>query len=231
MRDVPFRQNHTLKNQSWNFLAQVSLQKSRVVPPNCRVMLFLQSWLQWLQLTHFRPNLLIKSCLNSSLHPRKKRRNVLKQRQQNEIKSTMTQYKNNLLAATKKFGTFAAERPLDSWELDCLVQRLLFLAVLTESHDAVKLFVVLTANLTAELIHLVLKVNRFRLTAGSSSHEGNTRLRGKSQPVVSLHGRAVISKSNQILNIKIDYNSDSPTPTLAWTKNAKRAMPNSHCSH
>lgn len=63
----------TLKNQSWNFLAQVSLQKSRVVPPNCRVMLFLQSWLQWLQLTHFKPNLLIKSCLNNSLHPGKKK--------------------------------------------------------------------------------------------------------------------------------------------------------------
>lgn len=51
------------------------------------------------------------------------------------------------------------------------MQRLLLLAVLTESHNAVELLVVLTANLTAELIHLILKVNRFRLTVGGSLKE------------------------------------------------------------
>lgn len=49
------------------------------------------------------------------------------------------------------------------------MQRLLFLAVLAESHNAVKLLVVLAANLTAELVHLILKVNTVRLTAGGSS--------------------------------------------------------------
>lgn len=61
--------NHTLKYQSWNFLAHASPQKSRVKPPSCRVTLRLQSWLQWLQVTHFKPNRLIKSCLNNSLQP------------------------------------------------------------------------------------------------------------------------------------------------------------------
>lgn len=48
------------------------------------------------------------------------------------------------------------------------MQRPFFLAVLAERHNAVKLLVVLTANLTAELIHLILKVNIFRLTAGGA---------------------------------------------------------------
>lgn len=51
-----------------------------------------------------------------------------------------------------------------------------------------KLLVVLTASLTAELIHLILKVHTFRLTVGASSDE-NTRLRSKSGPVGLHYGR------------------------------------------
>lgn len=54
------------------------------------------------------------------------------------------------------------------------MQRPFFLAVLAERHNAVKLLVVLTANLAAELIHLILKVNIFRLTACGSSNENKT---------------------------------------------------------
>lgn len=68
------------------------------------------------------------------------------------------------------------------------MQRLLFLAVLAESHNAVKLLVVLAANLTAELVHLILKVNTVRLTAGGSSKKKKspkqTRLQSKSEPVL-----------------------------------------------
>lgn len=81
------------------------------------------------------------------------------------------------------------------------MQRPFFLAVLAERHNAVKLLVVLTANLTAELIHLILKVNIFRLTAGGSSNE-KTRLQSKSDPVGLHYGRAVISKSNQVTKTK-----------------------------
>lgn len=48
------------------------------------------------------------------------------------------------------------------------MQRLLFLAVLAESHNAVELLVVLTANLTAELVDLILQANTCTLTAGGS---------------------------------------------------------------
>lgn len=53
-------------------------------------------------------------------------------------------------------GTLAAEGSLDAWELDRLVQRLLLLAELAESHDAVELLVVLAASLAAELVDFVL---------------------------------------------------------------------------
>lgn len=69
------------------------------------------------------------------------------------------------------------------------MQRLLFLAVLAERHDAVELLVVLTANLTAELIHLILKVKTFTLTAGSLFKSR------KQDPLVLRRGRAVISKT------------------------------------
>lgn len=58
-------------------------------------------------------------------------------------------------------STFAAERSLDSGELDHLVQRLLLLTVLAERHNAVQLLVVLTARLTAELVHLILNTHTF----------------------------------------------------------------------
>lgn len=102
------------------------------------------------------------------------------------------QLKNHLCAATKEIRTFTAEWPFDSRELDCLVQRLLFLAVLAESHNAVELLVVLTANLTAELIYFILKVNRFTLIAAGSLKRENTRLRGKSEPAVLQYGGAMI---------------------------------------
>lgn len=59
--------------------------------------------------------------------------------------------------------TFAAEWSLDPRELDCLVKSLLLLAVLAECHDAVELLVVLTAGLTAELVHLILKTQTFSM--------------------------------------------------------------------
>lgn len=112
-----------------------------------------------------------------------KRRNILKERWRREIKSTTMQPKNHLCAATKEVRTFTAEWPLDSWELDRLVQRLLFLAVLAKSHNAVELLVVLTANLTAELIYLILKVNTFTLIAGGSLKKKAQGCRANLKPV------------------------------------------------
>lgn len=139
-----------------------------------------------------------------------KSRNILKERWWSEIKSTTMQSKNHLCAATKESRTFAAEWPLDSWELDRLVQRLLFLAVLAKSHNAVELLVVLTANLTAELIYLFLRVNRFTLIASGTLKRKNTRLQGKSEPVVLRYGGAMISKL-----IIIIIKMTPPTPTFA----------------
>lgn len=90
------------------------------------------------------------------------------------------------------------------------MQRLLFLAVLAKSHNAVELLVVLTANLTAELIYLFLRVNRFTLIAGGTLKRKNTRLQGKSEPVVLRYGGAMISKL-----IIIIIKMTPPTPTFA----------------
>lgn len=62
------------------------------------------------------------------------------------------------------------------------MQRLLFLAVLAKSHDAVELLVVLAADLAAELVDLILKANTFTLNAGVFFFfkDKNTRPQGKS---------------------------------------------------
>lgn len=56
--------------------------------------------------------------------------------------------------------TLAAEGSLDARKLDRLVQRLLLLAELAESYDAVELLVVLAACLAAELVNFVLESPR-----------------------------------------------------------------------
>lgn len=74
------------------------------------------------------------------------------------------------------------------------MQRLLFLAVLAKSHNAVELLVVLAADLAAELIDLILKANTFPLNAGGVFFKDkNMRPQGKSEPVVFRYGVAMIS--------------------------------------
>lgn len=67
------------------------------------------------------------------------------------------------------------------------MQRLLLLAVLAKSHNAVELLVVLTADLAAELIDLILKANRFTLNTGGFLKDKTN------EPLVLQYGVAMIS--------------------------------------
>lgn len=88
-----------------------------------------------------------------------------KKTERNEVQSGPAESKRPP-EVKKKISTFTAERSLDPREPDRLMERLLFLAVLAERHNAVELLVVLAAGLAAELVDLILRRHTFRCITG-----------------------------------------------------------------